>query len=125
METIVILNLKHQKELLESKKKELERSIDDLDLAYPTPVSSTDFKNGPHDSEDEATDLSEMERERAILANQRTLLVQVDQALQRIEKGTYGLCLHCGKPIPPERLLALPWAERDVACEALLERQMS
>ncbi len=35
----------------------------------------------------------------------------------------YGLCLRCGKPIPLKRLEALPWAEHDVQCEALLEAQ--
>ena len=37
---------------------------------------------------------------------------QIDAALRRIEDGTYGRCEVCGKPIAPERLLALPWTTR-------------
>lgn len=37
-------------------------------------------------------------------------LAQVREALRRIEDGTYGTCLDCGKPIEPARLRAIPWA---------------
>jgi len=36
-------------------------------------------------------------------------LAQVRDALQRIENGTYGKCIDCGRPIEPERLEAVPW----------------
>jgi RNA polymerase-binding transcription factor DksA len=39
----------------------------------------------------------------------RDTLAEIDAALQRIEDGTYGICENCGKPIAPERLLAIPW----------------
>jgi DnaK suppressor protein len=38
-------------------------------------------------------------------------LVEIDAALKRIEDGTYGTCEVCGKPIPPDRLRAIPWAK--------------
>jgi DnaK suppressor protein len=37
-------------------------------------------------------------------------LTEVNAALRRIDDGTYGVCEVCGKPIPRERLLAIPWA---------------
>jgi RNA polymerase-binding transcription factor DksA len=37
-------------------------------------------------------------------------LEEVDAALARIAAGTYGVCEGCGKPIPDDRLRALPWA---------------
>jgi DnaK suppressor protein len=37
-------------------------------------------------------------------------LIQVEDALQRIEDGTYGKCRDCGRPIEPARLEAVPWA---------------
>lgn len=115
------LKLEYQKKLLEKKHSELEHSIAELDLAYPQPVSSTDLKNGPHDIEEDATDLTEMEKERSLMTNQQVLLTQVQQALQRLENGTYGVCQRCGGLIPTKRLQALPWAEYDVECEAQLE----
>jgi DnaK suppressor protein len=37
------------------------------------------------------------------------ILVQVQDALRRIEDGTYGKCVDCGRPIPEARLQAVPW----------------
>ncbi len=46
-------------------------------------------------------------------------LVQVDEALARIEAGSYGRCVRCGQAIPDERLDALPWAARCIDCQRL------
>ena len=40
----------------------------------------------------------------------RATLRLIEEALQRMDAGTYGLCLETGKPIPLERLRAIPWA---------------
>jgi RNA polymerase-binding protein DksA len=42
--------------------------------------------------------------------NAERLLQEIDAALGRIEDGTYGTCTACGKPIPGDRLEAVPWA---------------
>jgi DnaK suppressor protein len=42
---------------------------------------------------------------------------QVDEALRRLDEGTYGLCEDCGRPIAPERLKAIPFARRCVECQ--------
>jgi DnaK suppressor protein len=44
------------------------------------------------------------------------VLKAVDAALGRIEEGTYGTCVSCGKPISDERLEARPWAELCIDC---------
>jgi DnaK suppressor protein len=44
-------------------------------------------------------------------------------ALQRIDLGTYGICVDCGGPVPEGRLEAKPEAARCVACQARLDRQ--
>ena len=64
-------------------------------------------------------------KERALwLANDAKMrLEQIDQALRRIETGTYGTCAHCGKPIPEERLRTLPLTRYDVECQGLLEKK--
>ena len=48
-------------------------------------------------------------------------LLAIDQALQRIADGSYGLCLQCGVSIPTARLHAQPTAERCVDCQTRLE----
>jgi len=43
-------------------------------------------------------------------------LQDVEDALARIEAGTYGVCIDCGGPVPTERLEVRPQAARDIAC---------
>jgi len=45
-------------------------------------------------------------------------LAEVERALEKFAKGTYGLCENCGKPINPERLEALPQALYCMECNA-------
>jgi RNA polymerase-binding transcription factor DksA len=49
-------------------------------------------------------------------------LQQVDDALARMDAGTYGLCANCGRPIPAARLAVRPFAEYCVACAEKLGR---
>ena len=67
-------------------------------------------ESGVGDVEDEADLLYEREAEIDENARDRTELAQVNRALERIEQGTYGLSEVSGKPIPIERLEALPYA---------------
>ena len=52
----------------------------------------------------------------------------IEEALDRIQSGDYGICLSCEEPIPDKRLQALPWARYCVSCQeeigALEERQI-
>jgi len=59
---------------------------------------------------DLASDVVEEENILSVRADTTTLLKQVEKALERIDNGTYGLSEVSGKPIPIERLQALPWA---------------
>jgi DnaK suppressor protein len=52
----------------------------------------------------------------------RYILTLIDEALQRIEDGTYGICVSCGAEIQPKRLEAVPWARHCVTCQDLQER---
>ncbi len=47
---------------------------------------------------------------------------QVEDALTRLENGSYGICMECGRHLTAKRLLALPWAESCTACEEELTR---
>lgn len=50
-------------------------------------------------------------------------LREVQEALTRIENGSYGLCLRCGEPVEKERLRALPAAKYDLRHQEQVERQ--
>ena len=60
---------------------------------------------------DLGTDNFERELTLGLLEGERSLLRDIDQALDRIRQGTYGLCLATGKPIGKARLKAQPWAK--------------
>jgi len=51
------------------------------------------------------------------------MIADIDQALMRIDEGSYGVCLRCGKPIDERRLEALPTARYDAACQAAIEQE--
>jgi RNA polymerase-binding protein DksA len=70
---------------------------------------------------DYGTELYEREKEAALAENVNDILAQVDDALAKIEAGTYGVCDRCGAPIPEARLEALPYAALCVACQARIE----
>lgn len=59
---------------------------------------------------DDADMVFEAERNQAVANNAQVLLAQVQAALDRLDNGTYGKCVICGKEINPKRLEALPWA---------------
>ena len=66
-----------------------------------------------------------MDREVVIrkLDSYSALLHEVGAALQRLEAGTFGICLECEEDIPARRLHALPWAARCVPCQEKMERR--
>ena len=117
------INLEHMKQRLEAKQGELAESIRGLTEAHPTPVGAIEASDGPQDFEDTAVDFLEMQQEQSLLVNQQALLTEVQRALERIENGTYGKCVNCGRDIPEKRLEAIPWAARDVKCEEELEKR--
>jgi len=54
--------------------------------------------------------------------NSEEVLSQIDAALRRVEDGTYGTCVNCGREIASERLEATPWAALCIDCKREAER---
>ena len=59
----------------------------------------------------------------SLLSQEQDALYEIDQALKRIELGTYGVCEMSGKSIPRARLEAIPFARFTVECQSQLEKQ--
>ena len=59
----------------------------------------------------------------SLLSQEQDALYEIDEALKRIELGTYGKCEMSGKPIPRARLEAIPFARFTVECQSQLEKQ--
>lgn len=70
---------------------------------------------------DAATDLQDADRQSAALDTISDQRAQVEAALGRLDSGTYGVCVDCGKPVSDERLEARPEAARCMECQTLAE----
>jgi len=68
------------------------------------------------------TDTFELENTLGLVDKERKLLLEIVDALGRIEKDTYGICEGNNEAIPKERLEAIPWARYCVACASLSEK---
>ena len=71
---------------------------------------------------DVATDMYDREFTLSLASNDRELLYLVDEALVRIDEGTYGTCVECKKPIPATRLKALAHAKTCLKCQEQREK---
>ncbi len=70
---------------------------------------------------DAGTDAQEIEKLYLMIARQQKYVGYLDRALERIGNGTYGICKVSGKPIPKERLMAVPHTE--ISIEAKQQQQ--
>ncbi|HSW56996.1 MAG TPA: TraR/DksA C4-type zinc finger protein [Dehalococcoidales bacterium] len=66
--------------------------------------------------EEEATESMELEKRLALESRLKSLLMEVDQALKKLDNGSYGVCEMCRLPIDPARMEALPQAIYCMAC---------
>ena len=71
---------------------------------------------------DVATETFEREKELAIESNVQGMLKMVDEALQRVRNGTYGICVGCEKAIDSNRLRAIPYTRLCIKCKEREER---
>jgi RNA polymerase-binding protein DksA len=83
----------------------------------------TQWRDAGFDDDPADTGSANFERERAqSLANHaRRIILQIDDALHRMEQGTYGRCERCGEMIERERLEAIPYATFCLGCKRLEE----
>jgi RNA polymerase-binding transcription factor DksA len=77
---------------------------------------SGSLSNAPYHLADLSNDTFEHEVAVGLLENQGQLLEQIAGALDRLDQGTYGRCIECGKEIPKERLEALPYTSYCIHC---------
>jgi DnaK suppressor protein len=108
------------RERLEEMRGQIDRSILVLQGEHPSGRAAAD---SPQDPADAGTTLSETDRTEAALAAVQTQRRLVQDALVRIDRGIYGVCADCGKPIPEGRLDARPEAARCVGCQARRDRR--
>ena len=72
---------------------------------------------------DSGTDNFDRDFALSLLSSDQDAIYEIEEALKRIEKNTYGICELTGKPIPRARLEAIPWTRFTVQAQAQLERE--
>jgi DnaK suppressor protein len=100
---------KRARELLKRERERIEGSLADLKRVR---ASEVDEVKGETEAIGGGEQLEEVEVDDAIARQLKWQLEAVERAEQRVEDDSYGLSVHSGEPIPPERLEAVPWAER-------------
>jgi RNA polymerase-binding transcription factor DksA len=72
---------------------------------------------------DSGTDNFDRDFALSLLSSDQDAIYEIEEALKRIEKNTYGICELSGKPIPKTRLDAIPWTRFTVEAQSQLERE--
>ena len=100
------------RQALESKRREL-RNLYEKDVRRGQETSD----DSADDSVDRANNSFSRELMFSLSDTERRVLILIDEAFERLDKGTYGDCTHCGATIGLARLRAVPWARHCIACQ--------
>ncbi len=105
------LDLGHFRKELESERERLRGALETVNHTGSLGEETGDLSFGSDDHiADSATETFMRELDDGLEENAEHLLVEVEAALRRIDDGTYGMCVVCGRPIGAERLEAVPYA---------------
>ena len=107
------MNVATYRDILLQKRAELE---DTASLgAIQTSMEHNNGRQG--DMADQASGNNEVHIHLRLKQTDAKILQAIDEALLRIEKGTYGICRDCGEPIAEPRLNAIPWTRVCITCK--------
>jgi RNA polymerase-binding transcription factor DksA len=76
-----------------------------------------------HDFAEQATELENSEVVDFLGNFTRDEMIQIKQAIDRIDRGEYGLCVECGETIQPQRLAVLPYVAQCIHCAQKNEKK--
>jgi len=113
------------KQMLLEKRREILKNVNEIEgeaLKKSRLDASGDLSSMPIHMADLGTDNYEQEFALGLMDSERKLLKEIEEALERIENGTYGICEGTDKPIPKARLKAQPWARHCVEYARMLEQ---
>jgi len=98
------------------------KHIADDTLKKSQKEASGDISGYTYHMADVATDTYDREFSLGIASNEREILYELDDALKKIEEGTYGICEECKALITKKRLVAVPYARLCVKCQVKKEK---
>lgn len=92
------------------------------DLARNRQVTEETVEEQAQDMVDRATSAYTREFAFSLSESDRRTLLLIDQALLRLDQGTYGICVHCQGHVQDKRLEAVPWARHCIDCQELQDK---
>lgn len=104
--------------LLEDRRRELKSKLRSLRETLPAEVLEV------RDAEEQSVDDLVQDMDFALMQMKSETLARIDEALRRLEAGSYGQCGDCGAEISAARLEALPFAERCRTCQERTEAEL-
>ena len=119
-------DLEYFRKLLIRKKEELLselRYLETSSMSATAKDQSGDLSSYSYHMADQGTDTMEREMVFSLASREGRYLHHLNEALERIEKGTYGICRSCGKEISKSRLKVVPNATQCIICKKAEERK--
>lgn len=96
----------------------MSRLQEDMGLGESLKDSTSELSSYDNHPGDIASETFEVEKNRALKSNEVTHLKMIDDALLRMDGGSYGICKFCGKEINLDRLEAVPFTDLCIDCES-------
>jgi DnaK suppressor protein len=122
--TLTAADIEHFKQMLLEKRGEILANVNEMEdetLKKSRLNAAGDLSSMPIHMADIGSDNYEQEFTLGLMDSERKLLKEIDDALQRVEQGTYGICEGTGRQIHKARLEAQPWARYCVEYARKLE----
>ena len=118
-----VLNTEHFRDLLLERRSRVSNALHHLHEQNSTSLEEeTEEETYDNHLADSATATLNREIDYTLEENSEHVLAAIEEALSRIEEGTFGTCVRCGRAIAEERLEAIPYATRCIDCKRLEER---
>ncbi|MBY0261690.1 MAG: TraR/DksA C4-type zinc finger protein [Phycisphaerales bacterium] len=115
-------DLERYSEILRKKRAELLGDLTNME-DEALRQNSGSLSSMPQHMADQGSDTFDQTMSLSLADVDRNLIREIDDALKRIDDGTYGVCLHTGKRIPAERLEQVPWTKYTIEAARELERK--
>lgn len=117
------LNLDKYRKMLLEERERLHKEVEyiEQDISYADTGGSSELSDYDQHPADSGTETYEREKDLAIRDSWRELIGRIDEAIGKIDRGSYGECDRCGREIPKERLDAIPYAIYCVECQDVIE----
>jgi len=123
--TLTKEQLKHFRQLLITERVKFADEIKSIakDASKSPREASGDLSAYTVHMADMAADTYDRELSMNIVSNEQEILYQIDDALKRLDDGSFGVCQQCNQPIAMSRLKAVPYASLCITCQRAKEQK--